>query len=85
MPVGFSTQILSTTIYTTISPGYVYANDWSGELLQINILGADSTEAFHITTKNSASALFVRKGVKLKTNTTVNSSQQALFLYNNNE
>lgn len=43
------------------------------------------TEVFHITAKGTATALFVRKGVKLKTSAAVNSSQQALFFYADGE
>ena len=42
-------------------------------------------EVFHITAKGSATALFVRKGVKLKTNAAVSSSQQAAFFYADGE
>lgn len=43
------------------------------------------SEVFHITAKGSATALFVRKGVKLKTSAAVGSSQQAVFFYVNGE
>lgn len=43
------------------------------------------SEVFHITAKGSATALFVRKGVKLKTSAAVGGSQQAVFYYYNGE
>jgi hypothetical protein len=83
--VSSASNNITTSTYTTPHPGYFYCNDWSGSELRGIIMNSLGSEVFHITAKGSATAIFLRAGVKIKTSAAPNTSQQAVFYYNNNE
>ena len=75
-----SAVTLSSTVYTAPSDGYLRLNaSGSSDVITVNIQGASSGSLAVYSSNNNSPAIFIRKGMKLKVNSSSGSAKAYFY------